>query len=94
MYFVELWYDGEWLLDQRLEGVGVERRCLVNATPNQPEGQRPVYAFDAIPEDEATQEEPNRRLRKPGEPGYCPPSEKAVPAETARPGVRAPTPTE
>lgn len=31
------------------------------------------YTFDAIPEDEDTQEALNRRLRKPGEPGYCAP---------------------
>jgi hypothetical protein len=28
------------------------------------------YTFEAVPEDEETQEQLNRRLRKPGEPGY------------------------
>ncbi len=35
---------------------------------------RLCYQFDAIPEDAETQEELNRRMRKPGESGYCPPA--------------------
>jgi hypothetical protein len=37
-----------------------------------PRKERIVIHYDAVPEDEATQEELNRRLRKPGEPGYVP----------------------
>jgi hypothetical protein len=48
----------------------------VETTPKPTEEPRLSYTFDAVPEDEATQDELNRRLRKPGEPGYCPPAKK------------------
>jgi hypothetical protein len=32
------------------------------------------YTVDAIPEDDETQEYLNRTMRKPGEPGYVPPT--------------------
>ena len=38
--------------------------------------------FDAIPEDEERQEELNRLMKKPGEPGYRPPVKKTEPANT------------
>jgi hypothetical protein len=46
----------------------------VNPTPDQTREPRKSYTFDAIPEDEETQDELNHRLRKPGEPGYRPPT--------------------
>jgi hypothetical protein len=52
------------------------RRNPMSATP-MPPPPRPSFTFDAIPEDEEMQEELNRRLRKPGEPGYCPPAKLA-----------------
>ena len=42
----------------------------MNTTPNKTVEPNKSYTFEAIPEDEETQEELNRRLRKPGEPGY------------------------
>jgi hypothetical protein len=43
----------------------------VNTTPNETVEPRKSYTFEAVPEDEQTQDALNRRLRKPGEPGYC-----------------------
>jgi hypothetical protein len=45
----------------------------VNTPPNNTTEPRKSYTFEAVPEDEETQDELNRRLRKPGEPGYCSP---------------------
>jgi hypothetical protein len=42
----------------------------VNTSPNKTMEPRKSFTFEAIPEDEETQEELNRRLRKPGEAGY------------------------
>jgi hypothetical protein len=51
--------------------------------------KRPRVAIhvDAVPEDEATQEELNRRLRKPGEPGYVP-RELRKQAQPPSPGAK------
>ena len=43
----------------------------MNTTPNKTVERRKSFTFEAIPEDEKTQDELNRRLRKPGEPGDC-----------------------
>ena len=43
----------------------------MNTTPNKTVEPRKSYTFEAIPEDEETQDELNRRLRKPGAPGCC-----------------------
>jgi hypothetical protein len=40
------------------------------STPKESVEPRKSYTFDAIPEDEETQDELNHRLRKPGEPNY------------------------
>jgi hypothetical protein len=58
----------------------------MSATPPPPWPPLPSFAFDAIPEDEEMQEELNRRLRKPGEPPYCPPV-KNVDSAIAPPAV-------
>jgi hypothetical protein len=50
----------------------------METAPKKTEEPRLSYQFDAIPEDEATQDELNRRMRKPGEPGYCPPGKKST----------------
>ena len=44
----------------------------MNITPKKTQEPRRSYTFDAIPDDNETQDELNRRLRKPGELGYCP----------------------
>jgi hypothetical protein len=46
----------------------------MNTSPNKTVEPRMSYTFDAIPEDDEHQDELNRRLRKPGEPGYCLPT--------------------
>ena len=57
----------------------------MNSMPNKADEPRSMYTADAIPEDDETQEELNRRFRKPGEPGYCPPN-KTSPAVNSQPG--------
>jgi hypothetical protein len=57
----------------------------MNSTPGKAVEPRTSYTFDAIPEDDETQDELNRRLRKPGEPGYCPPA-KTGEASSTQPG--------
>jgi hypothetical protein len=48
----------------------------METTPKKIDEPRLSYTFDAVPEDEETQDELNRRMRKPGEPGYRPPGTK------------------
>ena len=48
----------------------------MDTTPDKSVEPRLSFTFDAIPEDDETQDELNQRLRKPGEPGYCPPAKK------------------
>jgi hypothetical protein len=42
----------------------------VNTKPDKTVEPRKSFTFEAVPEDEETQEELNRSLRKPGEPGF------------------------
>jgi len=42
----------------------------MNTNPDKTVEPRKSFTFEAIPEDDETQEELNRRLRKPGESGY------------------------
>jgi hypothetical protein len=42
------------------------------STPKEPEIPRKCYSFEAILEDDATQDELNRLMRKPGDPPYDP----------------------
>jgi hypothetical protein len=50
----------------------------MNAAPKKNDAPRASYTVDAIPEDGDRQDELNRRLRKPGEPGHCPPEKKTA----------------
>jgi hypothetical protein len=54
----------------------------VNANPKKDDVTRASHTVDAVPEDEQRQDELNRRLRKPGEPGHCPPEKKSAPVES------------
>ena len=45
----------------------------MNTEPVKTESGGFIYTVDAIPEDDERQEELNRTMRKPGEPGYCAP---------------------
>lgn len=56
----------------------------MDKTPHETVQPRNTYTFEAVPEDAETQEELNRRLRKPGEPGYHAPRNSAEPSN-ARP---------
>jgi hypothetical protein len=61
------------------------------STSNELEGPRKSYTFDATPEDEATQDELNRLLRKPGDPPYDPTAKWMDPPKSTNPaGADAP----
>jgi hypothetical protein len=50
----------------------------VDTPPKKAEEPRLSYTFDAILEDEKTQNELNQRMRRPGEPGYRAPANNSA----------------
>jgi hypothetical protein len=66
----------------------------VSTTSNKTVEPRKSYTFEAIPEDEETQDELNRRLRKPGEPGYCAPPKRGEARNSQASAVQGEPPAE
>jgi hypothetical protein len=52
------------------------------------------YTFELPYDNDLDQEELNRRLRKPGEPGYCPSAKRGEATDSPNGGPQAPSDTE
>jgi hypothetical protein len=60
----------------------------MNSPKHDTRGTANSFTYELPYDNDLDQDELNRRLRKPGEPGYCPPAKKAETANSQKDGLQ------